>query len=134
MPPAPGSIPRIPPAPPTPASARRHEDTDPGIGGTEPPKPLGTLRPTAPRREAPSLLATQVGLGAVRLDAGGNAVFLDPNALLSASRFTVRAGAKAGEIVLVALGEHEIAAVGLPVVTLQPACAEDARAIDLLGR
>ncbi len=133
MPPAPGSIPRIPPAPPTPSAARRHEDTDPGIGGTEPPRPIGTLRPTGPRPIPTSLLATQVGIGAVRLDASGNAVFTSPNVPLSASRFTVRPGPRPGLMLLTALGEHEMAPLGLPVVTLQPACPEDARIIDVMG-
>jgi hypothetical protein len=150
MPPSPPSLPRIPAPPPPPAlatagssqtsrrdRAKTAEDTDPGIGDTSPPKSLKTLRPQPqPQRPAASLLSTQVGIGAVRLDpATGKPVFEKSGiAAMSLARFAVRPGAKLGELVLTALGDHEMAPAGFAIVTLQPTSVEDARAIDALGR
>jgi len=83
----------------------------------------------------PSLQSTQVGIGAVRIDANGQPVF-ERTAIpsLSLARFAVRAGAKLGELVLTALGDHENAPSDAAVVTLQPTSVADARAVDALGR
>lgn len=95
-------IPSPPPVPsPAPSSQRGRSATNPGLGAS-PREAANAPRPLRPA-QPPSLLTTQVGLGAVRLDPSGTPRATAP--LSGERRFLVRPGERKGELILSALPE-----------------------------
>ena len=132
---------RIPGPPPVPSpvpspsstssSPRRRTSTNPGVGlraGEAPPAaPRPSSSPPPRRTPPPSLSSTQVGLGAVRLDASGNVSMAKP--VSEERRYLVRAGDRKGELILTALPEGVVPPSTVMTVRLRIDREDDARAI-----